>query len=110
MRLFREFTFRVALVLLLSLPAFKALAQTAGTGALTGTLSDPSGAVIPGVTVTVTNNDTGQQRNAKTGADGTFTVSLLPPGNYKVKFSATGFKTSEVGCSEGECHRNARAR
>ena len=96
MRLFREFTFRVALVLLLSLPVFKALAQTAGTGALTGTLSDPSGAVIPGVTVTVTNNDTGQQRNAKTGSTGVYNISLLPPGNYKVKFSATGFKKSEV--------------
>ena len=57
----------------------------------------PTGAVVPAVTVTATNNDTGQQRAAKTGADGAYTLSLLPPGNYKVLFSATGFKTSEVG-------------
>jgi hypothetical protein len=43
--------------------------QTAATGALTGTVSDPSGAVIPNATVTATSVDTGQVRTTITGAD-----------------------------------------
>ena len=72
------------------------LAQTAGTGALQGTVSDASGASIPNVTVTATNTNTGQARTATTGQDGTYRFTLLPPGTYRVKFAVTGFKTSEV--------------
>jgi hypothetical protein len=72
-------------------------AQTAGTGALTGTVTDPGGAVLPRVTVAVTNIGSGQERSAVSGADGSYTVTLLPPGAYKVRFSASGFKTAEVG-------------
>ncbi len=71
-------------------------AQTAGTGALTGTITDPSGAVVPNATVTVTSVDTGQSRTAMTGADGAYKVSLLPPGNYRVRIEAMGFKPVEV--------------
>jgi len=71
-------------------------AQSAGTGALTGTVSDPAGGVVPGATVTLTSTDTNQARTATTGAEGSYKFSLLPPGTYKVRFSATGFKTSEV--------------
>jgi hypothetical protein len=80
--------------LMLCAPSMKA--QSAGTGALTGTLTDPSGAVIPGVSVTIVNADTNQSRTAVTTADGLYKFSLLPPGVYKVRFSASGFKTSEV--------------
>src|ERR1700690_4078615 len=72
------------------------LAQSAGTGALTGTVSDPTGGVVPGATVTITSADTNQARNATTGADGSYRFSLLPPGTYRVRFNAVGFKTSEV--------------
>jgi hypothetical protein len=72
------------------------MAQTAGTGALTGTLTDPSGAVVPNAMVTATSLDTGQVRTATTGADGAYTMGLLPPGNYSVKFEAAGFKPVEV--------------
>ena len=71
-------------------------AQTAGTGALTGTIKDPSGAVIPNATVTATSLDTGAARTATTGADGTYKFNLLPPGNYKVRIEASGFKPVEV--------------
>src|SRR5215469_815181 len=71
-------------------------AQSAGTGALTGTVTDTSGAVVPGATVVLTSTDTNQVRSATTGAEGGYKFSLLPPGTYNVKFSATGFKTSEV--------------
>ena len=73
------------------------MAQSAGTGALTGTITDPTGAVIPNVTVTLTSTDTNQARSATTGADGSYKFTLLPPGVYRVRFAATGFKTSEVG-------------
>jgi hypothetical protein len=76
--------------------ASAALAQTAGTGALTGTVTDPSGAVISGATVTITNLGTGQSRTTTTDSSGSYKFSLLPPGNYSVQLSAPGFKTSEV--------------
>ncbi len=73
-----------------------ALAQSASTGALAGTVTDPSGAVISGATVTATSLATGQTRTATTDANGLYKFSLLPPGNYSVNFSAKGFKTIEV--------------
>jgi hypothetical protein len=72
------------------------LAQSAGTGALTGTVSDPTGGVVPGATVTIISTDTNQSRTASTGADGTYRFALLPPGSYRVRFNAVGFKTAEV--------------
>lgn len=83
------------LALLLCVPL--AQAQSAGTGALTGTVTDAQGGAVAGVTVTATNIGTNQERSATTGAGGDFKFSLLPPGNYKVKFAAPGFKTSEIG-------------
>jgi hypothetical protein len=74
----------------------KLFAQSAGTGALAGTVRDASGAVIPGVTVTLTSTDTNQTRNAITGEEGSYRFALLPPGTYGVKFALPGFKTSEV--------------
>src|SRR6185369_6173560 len=76
------------------LPAI--LAQTAGTGALTGTVTDSTGAVVPNVVITASSNATGQERTATTGTDGTYRLELLPPGNYRMKFSAPGFKTAEL--------------
>jgi hypothetical protein len=72
------------------------MAQSAGTGALAGAVTDASGATIPNVTVTVTNTETNQARTATTGADGAYKFTLLPPGTYRVRFSAVGFKTAEV--------------
>jgi len=70
--------------------------QTSATGALTGTLKDSSGAVVPNATVTITNNGTAQVRTAKTESDGTYRFGLLPPGEYKVRSEATGFRSLEV--------------
>jgi carboxypeptidase family protein len=72
------------------------LAQTAGTGALTGTVTDSSGAVVPNAIVTATSLDTGQARMATTGSDGTYSIGLLTPGKYRVKFEAAGFKAVEI--------------
>lgn len=73
-----------------------AMPQSATTGALTGTISDPSGGVISKATVTATNLGTGQLRTATTDANGSYVISLLPPGNYSVTFSASGFQTAEL--------------
>ena len=79
---------------LLSLQSLNA--QTAGTGALTGTIKDPSGAVVPNATVTLTSLDTGAARTSTTGADGGYKFELLPPGNYRVRIEASGFKPVEI--------------
>src|SRR5690348_2406463 len=83
------------LALLLCVPL--AQAQSAGTGALTGTVTDAQGGAVAGVTVTATNIGTNQGRTATTGPAGDYKFSLLPPGNYRVKFAAPGFKTAEIG-------------
>jgi hypothetical protein len=72
------------------------MAQSASTGALSGTVTDPSGGVIANATVTATNLATGQSRTVTTDSSGAYKISLLPPGNYAVKFSASGFKPVEV--------------
>jgi len=73
-----------------------AQAQSAGTGAITGTVTDPSGGAVANATVTATNIGTNQSRDDKTGGDGVYKFSLLQPGNYRLKFSAAGFKTADV--------------
>ena len=71
-------------------------AQTAQTGALGGTASDPSGNVLPGVSVSVINTATGQVRTTATQGDGRYMVPLLPPGSYKVEATRSGFKTATI--------------
>ena len=87
----------VALTLLLALLVPALMGQSSGTSGLTGTVTDPSGAAVPNVTVTLTSNATAQVRTATTGGDGAYKFSLLPPGDYKIRFAASGFKTAEVG-------------
>ena len=84
-----------SLLLLLTMATWAALSwgQSGSTGALTGTVSDPTGAVIPGVTVTATNSGTNQARSAVTADDGVYRIPLLDPGIYRVSFSLPGFKT-----------------
>jgi len=86
--------FALALASILSAPVL--MGQSATTGAITGTVKDSSGAVIPNATVTVTSLATGQARTATTGSSGTYTVGFLPPDNYSVKFEAAGFGTATV--------------
>lgn len=90
----RNFSLLLVFVSLLSFQSLKA--QTPGTGALTGTVKDPSGGVIPNAMVTLTSVDTGQARTTTTGADGVYHFTLLPPGNYRVRIEASGFKPVEV--------------
>ena len=71
-------------------------AQTGSTSALTGTVKDSTGAVVPNVAVTATNTGTNRSRTVNTGTDGVYSIPLLDPGPYRVTFAAAGFKTGEV--------------
>src|SRR5579875_380373 len=68
-----------------------ALGLAAQTTSLTGTVSDPSGAVIPSATITIVNAETGLQRTAVADSQGRYTFSLVPPGTYKLTAKAPGF-------------------
>ena len=75
---------------LLAAPCMAA-AQTA-TGQITGSVQDPSGAVMRKVKVTVTNQETGLTRTTTTNDQGDYVVPLLPVGHYVVTAEETGFK------------------
>jgi len=78
-------------LLLIATPQF-ASAQ-AGTAGLAGTVKDAQGAVIPGATVSATNNATAATRTSSTNDDGAYNLPGLQPGTYTVKFELAGFKT-----------------
>jgi hypothetical protein len=64
-------------------------------GSMTGTVTDPSGAVVPGVQVTATNTDTKVQTSATTNGVGLYRILNLPVGQYSVLFVKQGFQTLE---------------
>jgi hypothetical protein len=68
-------------------------AQVAQFGQITGLVTDPSGGVIAGAKVNVTNESTEVERETSTNADGNYLVSSLLPGTYDVTVSRTGFVT-----------------
>jgi hypothetical protein len=80
-----------AVLALLLLPSF-AFAQQFKAN-LNGTVTDNQGAVVPGVTVTVTNTDTNVASESVTDSQGVFSVKDVVPGKYKVTASLAGFKT-----------------
>lgn len=81
----------VIVVLVLLLSATGMFAQTT-TAQLTGRITDPSGSVIPGAGVTVTNIDTQIKRQTRSNQEGYYTVPLLEPGNYEISIAMSGFK------------------
>jgi len=88
------------LVLLLAIvgvvgPIRTAGAQSSTAGAISGTVTDAGGALLPGVTVVVASPDTGFSKTVKANASGEFQVSDLQPGTYTVQVTADGFETFE---------------
>ena len=71
-------------------------AQNSNSGDIRGTVTDSSGAVVPGVNVTVTNNDTGVVTQYVTNSDGLYDTNSILPGNYTLEFSKQGFETIEA--------------
>ena len=70
-------------------------AQTLITGEIAGTVADPSGGVIPGAAVTLTNNGTGASEERLTNGQGDYRFSLLAPGNYLLTAKATNFAPAQ---------------
>ena len=90
--------FRRLLVLALGLCAGNVgFAQNSNSGDIRGTVTDSSGAVVPGVSVTVTNNDTGVINKYVTNGSGLYDTNSIITGNYTLEFSRQGFETFKRG-------------
>ena len=86
-------SFSVLLLCVLSLLcANRAQAQVAGAG-LSGTVTDPSGALIPNAQISIKNTATGVARAVTTDTAGFYTAPNLLPGTYEITASAPGFAT-----------------
>src|SRR5262245_16772201 len=84
-------TIALAWVLVLFTASAEASAQS--TAQVSGTVSDQTGAVLPGVEVTVTQTETGLTRTAVTNETGSYTITSLPVGSYRLEATLPGFRT-----------------
>jgi len=77
------------------------------TADIVGNVTDTSGAVLPGATVTITNQGTSATQTVNTDSDGQFQVRLLPPGRYRITVELQGFNTNahEVALAIGDRFR-----
>ncbi len=101
-RRFVSFVGAVSLCLLL---ASHAVTQTATTAVIQGTVTDPQGALLPGVEVKLLDRATNQTRVAVTGDDGSYTFVNVVPGNYSITVSKQGFRTSQIAQFAAEVNR-----
>ena len=86
--------FLVAMFAALLLLPSVIMAQSIVTGAINGTVTDPSGAVIAGATVTLTSPATGESLTAESNASGGYSFGLVKPGTYTLAVTKSGFKTT----------------
>ena len=71
-------------------------AQTATSGAILGTVADPSGAIVPGAQVQLTNTGTNSKLSTQSNAEGHYSFPTVAPGTYNITTTAAGFRTSTV--------------
>ncbi|HEY8536406.1 MAG TPA: carboxypeptidase-like regulatory domain-containing protein, partial [Vicinamibacterales bacterium] len=83
-----------ALVTAMVLGAAGTVVAQTGTAAIFGKVTDQQGGVLPGVTVTVSNEATGITRSTTTDGSGDYLILALPPGLYSVRFELEGFRTA----------------
>ena len=99
----------LAVLLLLPVAAMRVAAKNA-SGNISGTIHDPSGAVIPGASVTLVSGDQKVKIEGTSGADGTFKFAAIPPGGYRLEIACPGFaftKSAELDLqSGGDLHQN----
>lgn len=86
-------TLRCILVLFLLVSIRSTAFSQNATGSISGTVTDPSDAVVSNAKITATNSDTNLSRSVATGAQGTFRIDNLQPGEYQVKTEVQGFST-----------------
>src|SRR5206468_8445182 len=84
----------LACVFLVLMVLSSATAWAQFTSGIEGTVSDPTGAVVPGATVTIKNEETGASQTAQTQDSGSFRFTTLPSSAFTVSVSAQGFKTT----------------
>src|SRR5580698_1695502 len=89
MKSFIRWALAFSFLLGISQPTFS---QSRNTGEIRGTVTDTSGAVVAGATVTLSNIDTGETKDFVTNQDGIYDTVSTPAGNYNVTFTAKGFK------------------
>jgi hypothetical protein len=77
-------------------PTALLFAQTGGTGIVVGTVTDPSGAAVPGATITLTDTATNGERTAITNEAGRYNFPNVPPGNYNLTISKAGFRVAKI--------------
>ena len=82
------------------------------SGGITGTVTDTTGALVTGATVTAVNDQTGLTRTETTSADGTYSFVNLPIGSYTLTFTHTGFREPEdtLDPRSGKPHRHRKRR
>ncbi len=83
-------------ILVIAISATFGFAQVTSTGSLSGTVTDPQGAVVPGATVVVKNVASGQEFTTETNGEGTFNVPSLKEGEYTATITKQGFKQAVV--------------
>jgi hypothetical protein len=84
------------LALLIVLGGTSLHAQATATGILAGTVTDPTGGVVPSASVKITSKETGLTREMKSGQAGLYRFDLLPAGTYQVQTTMAGFATATV--------------
>ena len=82
----------LSFLLIISFASTQVMAQSVNSGDIRGTVTDQSGAVLPGATVTVLDKDTGVSRDYVTNNDGVYDTSSIPIGQYQITFSDAGFE------------------
>jgi len=90
-----RFSPTIVFVLLTLLVSSIATSAQTITGSISGAVTDANGGYIPGATVTILSNKTGQARTNPTNDDGRFTFAALQPGAYSLKIEKQGFQTLE---------------
>ena len=91
----RSITVVLTLMVIAAVMAPSLMAQSLVTGDITGTVTDPSGAVVSGATVTLKSDANGSTRNTTSGSNGTYRFPLLSPGSYTVTVTASGFSKAQ---------------
>ena len=90
------YSFVAILVFLIAGFALAASGQTISTGSIQGTITDPSGAVVSGAKITITNVATNQAVTLTTSSSGAFSTGPIQPGEYKARVEAKSFRTYDV--------------
>jgi len=91
----RPVYYNIVIILIVTcLGAAVSHAQSIITGAVSGTITDPSGAILPSATVTLVNTATGDTQSGKTNTSGVYLFPLLKPGDYTVTVEQSGFRVA----------------